>query len=175
MAGGGLFTIKNFIVLYLKNINIQTGPHHYFYWIHLKKKICLSCLAVVDTLLQTWLYCHLWSVLSTIPGVVYSVYWATLVTSLYECRLRAPGHSHHHTDSAAVFIATLDLHLGFSVTLRIWQVTACKMEPRSGNISWKKPPTHPATHPPTRPYGFSCLIIFPDTLKWNVRCPPLDF
>ena len=34
------------------------------------------------------------------------------------------------------------LHLGFSAKLRIWQVSACKMESRSGNISWKN-------HPPT--------------------------
>ena len=30
------------------------------------------------------------------------------------------------------------LHLGFSANLRIWQVPVCKMEPWSGNISWKK-------------------------------------
>ena len=41
-------------------------------------------------------------------------------------------------------IATLGLHLGFSAKLRIWQVSACKMEPRSGIISWLgPPPTHP--------------------------------
>ena len=38
--------------------------------------------------------------------------------------------------------ATLGLHLGFSAKLRIWQVSACKMEPRSGIISWFGPPTH---------------------------------
>ena len=31
--------------------------------------------------------------------------------------------------------ATLGLHLGFSAKLRIWQVSAYKMEPRSGFIS----------------------------------------
>ena len=46
------------------------------------------------------------------------------------------------------------LHLGFSAKLRILQVPACKMEPQSGNISWKN---HPATtHPP---YGFFLLNI----------------
>ena len=44
-------------------------------------------------------------------------------------------------------IATLGLHLGFSAKLRIWQVSACKMEPRSGIISWLGPPTPPP--PPT--------------------------
>ena len=44
------------------------------------------------------------------------------------------------------------LHLGFSAKLRIWQVPACKMEPRSGIISWKN-------HPPTQPYGFFLLNI----------------
>ena len=37
-------------------------------------------------------------------------------------------------------MATLGLHLGFSAKLRIWQVSACKMEPRSGIISWFGPP-----------------------------------
>ena len=35
------------------------------------------------------------------------------------------------------------LHLGFLAKLRIWQVPACKMEPRSGYISGKKPATQP--------------------------------
>ena len=37
------------------------------------------------------------------------------------------------------------LHLGFSAKLRIWQASACKMEPRSGYISCKTP-THPPCH-----------------------------
>ena len=43
------------------------------------------------------------------------------------------------------------LHLGFSARMRIWQVPACKMELRSGNISWKK-------QPPTHDMDFSCWI-----------------
>ena len=35
----------------------------------------------------------------------------------------------------AIGIATLGLHLGFTTKMRIWQVSACKMEPRSGIIS----------------------------------------
>ena len=35
------------------------------------------------------------------------------------------------------------LHLGFSAKLSIWQVTGCKMEPRSGYIACNNPPTHP--------------------------------
>ena len=31
---------------------------------------------------------------------------------------------------------------------------------------------HPPTHPLTRPYGFSCMNILPESLKWNVQCPP---
>ena len=31
-------------------------------------------------------------------------------------------------------VATVGLHLGFSAWLKIWQVPACKMEPRSGYI-----------------------------------------
>ena len=52
-------------------------------------------------------------------------------------------------------IATLGLHLGFSAQLRIWQVPTCKMEPRSGNISWRN---HPPTHPPTHHIDFPCWI-----------------
>ena len=37
-------------------------------------------------------------------------------------------------DIPCTSIATLELHLGFSAKLRIWQVPACKMEPRSGYI-----------------------------------------
>ena len=43
-------------------------------------------------------------------------------------------------------IATLGLHLGFSARLRIWQVSAYKMEPRGGSII-----IGPATQPPTQP------------------------
>ena len=50
------------------------------------------------------------------------------------------------------------LHLGFSAKLRIWQVSACKMEPRSGNISWKN---HPPTHPPT-----IWIFLVEYTLPW---------
>ena len=42
-------------------------------------------------------------------------------------------------------IATLGLHLGFSAKLKILQVPACKMEPRSGYIMQLEPPIHPAT------------------------------
>ena len=41
-------------------------------------------------------------------------------------------------------IATLRLHLRFSAKLRVWQVPACKMEPRSGMIM-QVMTTHPAT------------------------------
>ena len=40
--------------------------------------------------------------------------------------------------------ATLGLHLRFSAKLRVWQVPACKMEPRSGMIM-QVMTTHPAT------------------------------
>ena len=58
--------------------------------------------------------------------------------------------------------ATLGLHLGFSAKLKIWQVPACKMEPRSGIISWKN-------RPPTRPYGFSWtdILCSVPTLVWT--------
>ena len=36
-------------------------------------------------------------------------------------------------------IATLGLHLGFSVWLKIWQVSVCKMEPQSGYIMQPEP------------------------------------
>ena len=43
------------------------------------------------------------------------------------------------------YIATLGLHLGFSAKLKILQVPACKMEPRSGYIMRWGPPTQPPT------------------------------
>ena len=42
------------------------------------------------------------------------------------------------------------LHLGFSAKLRIWQASACKMEPRSGIIFCQKPAGRPADRPPDR-------------------------
>ena len=36
-------------------------------------------------------------------------------------------------------------HLGFSVKLRIWQLSACKMEPRSSYIFCQEPVSHPPT------------------------------
>ena len=41
-------------------------------------------------------------------------------------------------------IATLGFILDSQLSwkLIIWEVAACKMEPQSGNISWKKPPNH---------------------------------
>ena len=47
--------------------------------------------------------------------------------------------------TGSYIFATLGLHLGFSAKLRIWQVPACKMEPRSGYIMQWGPPTHPTT------------------------------
>ena len=51
------------------------------------------------------------------------------------------------------------------LSLAIWQVPVCKMEPLSGNITWKKT-THPSTRPPscptaspsTQPYWFCTLL-----------------
>ena len=43
-------------------------------------------------------------------------------------------------------IATLGLHLGLSANLRIWQVSACKLEPRSGMIMHVMTTHHPHTH-----------------------------
>ena len=40
--------------------------------------------------------------------------------------------------------STLGLHLGFSAKLKIWQVPACKMEPRSG-MNMQVMTTNPAT------------------------------
>ena len=38
-----------------------------------------------------------------------------------------------------VHFATLGLHLSFSAKLRIWQVSACKMEPQSGTMITQAP------------------------------------
>ena len=50
------------------------------------------------------------------------------------------------------------LHLGFSAKLRIWQVPACKMEPRSGIIFCKNP-TRPDSTRPDHPVQFRDLLF----------------
>ena len=50
------------------------------------------------------------------------------------------------------------LHLGFSAKLRIWQVPACKMEPRSGIIFCKNP-TRPDRPDPTTQSSFKTSIL----------------
>ena len=40
-----------------------------------------------------------------------------------------------HKNKDISLFATLGLHLGISAKLKIWQVPACKMEPRSGTIT----------------------------------------
>ena len=62
-------------------------------------------------------------------------------------------------------IVTLGLHLEFSAKLRIWQVSACKMEPRSGT-KISGPPTNPATQPSTE------LVICTGTLFLCAVSPP---
>ena len=69
------------------------------------------------------------------------------------------------------------LHLGFSAKLRIWQVPACKMEPRSGIIFCKNRPDRPTTQSSLRTcFFFQCCAVsppqlFPTSAKY-VRCPP---
>ena len=58
--------------------------------------------------------------------------------------------SEMYTSICSWYVATLGLHLGISAKLRFWQVSACKMEPQSGIISWKN--RSDQTWPdPTRP------------------------
>ena len=67
--------------------------------------------------------------------------------------------------------ATLELHLGFSALLKIWQVLACKMEPRSGIIFGQNRPD-PAD--PTRPPNglvWKCPSSASNTCLNVVRCP----
>ena len=49
-------------------------------------------------------------------------------------------------DKSVLVFATLGLHIGFSAKLKIRQVPACKMEPRSGYIMQLEPPTHQSPH-----------------------------
>ena len=62
-------------------------------------------------------------------------------------------------------IATLGLHLGFSAKLRIWQVSACKMEPQSGTII-----TGPASQPSTELVICSgaCMVRRPSCRRKNI-------
>ena len=75
------------------------------------------------------------------------------------------NHLHLHTVVNVVLFQLsychTRLHLGFSAKLRVWQVPACKMEPRSGLISCKNRPD------PTRPDQTLQL-----SFSFNVvRCP----
>ena len=58
-------------------------------------------------------------------------------------------------------IATLGLHLGFPAVLKIWQIPACKVEPRSGYIMQLE-----------LLCGVPTPIVPPPSTKY-VRCPPL--
>ena len=62
------------------------------------------------------------------------------------------------------FYCRIRLHLEFSAKLRIWQVPACKMEPRSGNIFCKNRPTRPTDRPASLVYGLAFAFNV-------VRCP----
>ena len=60
------------------------------------------------------------------------------------------------------------LHFGFSAKLGIWQVPACKMEPRSGYIFWQnRPGGQPLNHMDVRSWNllgflfFQCCAISP--------------
>ena len=65
------------------------------------------------------------------------------------------------------------LHLGFSAKLRIWQVTTCKLEPRSGIIIWQNfllPAPEPArSDPPTAKLFLSMLCGVPTPIL-----PPIN-
>ena len=83
------------------------------------------------------------------------------------------------------FFATLGVHLGFSAKLRIWQVSACKMEPQNGFmiLAWTTP------HPPTAKIFLSmlcgvptptvplinkeCAVSLLPVYVFSVRCPSL--
>ena len=71
------------------------------------------------------------------------------------------------------------LHLGFSAKLGIWQVSAYKMEPRSGIVIWQKfllPAPDPAqTDPPTAKLFLSMLCGVPTSIlnPINKVCAPI--
>ena len=56
------------------------------------------------------------------------------------------------------------LHLGFPAMLKIWQVPACKGEPRSGYIMQLEPPTQPPS--PTDQFKISSSLQDGAT-KWH--------
>ena len=68
------------------------------------------------------------------------------------------------------------LHLGFSAKLGIWQVSACKMEPRSGIIIWQNflPPAPAAarTHPPAAKLFLSMLCGVPTQILAPIKMEP---
>ena len=74
------------------------------------------------------------------------------------------------------------LHLGYSARLRIWQVSAFKMESKSGIFfCLDHPPTQPPTpnSPPTAEIFLLMLCGIPDPIvspsTRYVRCPPIQY
>ena len=67
-----------------------------------------------------------------------------------------------HLDQTGPFYCHTRLHLGFSANLRIRQVPACKMEPRSGNIFCKNRPDRPTSQSSLRScFCFQCCAVSP--------------
>ena len=69
------------------------------------------------------------------------------------------------------------LHLGFSAKLRIWQVSACKMEPRSGTKitgpASHPPPSNPSTEPKCSWINILVNLVWINTTM-NLRWPTVD-
>ena len=65
-------------------------------------------------------------------------------------------------------VATLGSILDFQLMLKIWQVPACKMEPRSGIIFCQKPAGRQTGRPATRPGQYLARRKDPTGLKFNL-------
>ena len=98
--------------------------------------------------LQSGLSSHVWSFLTTQIAILPYLFIANQDST------RIVGLSFTVVGS---HFATLELHLVFSAKLRIWQDSACKMEPRSVTIitDWaSQQPTHTAIN---LPYSFNVV------------------
>ena len=109
--------------------------------------------------------------------VVHSHKWSHIVihshTKSYTVRHRHIIYSHTN-------FATLGLHLGFSAKLKILQVSACKMEPRSGYIILLYSGDHPSvgnqnlvclSFCPVRPPNSVSVLGTKMSVSLSVRCP----
>ena len=87
-------------------------------------------------------------------------FFLTLLSNLCPC---------YHSHLYLLYFHTR-LHLGFSAKLRIWQVSACKMEPQSGTIITLELASQPTSSVPTLIISMLCGVPTPIVPSLNEVC-----